>query len=183
MSWRRCSSPTTWRRCCRWPRRRQVRKELGELGVRVIRLGTVPEQMLYDKERLVVEGRQAGRGVVREHRPDAAQFRRRRSPARSKRSACSPRRQATQPGAAARQYVPPSDKVLLASRLLQPREAQKLSFTAPTQPGVYPYVCTYPGHWRRMYGAHLRRRGPGRIPGRSGGLSGASTRCRSRTIC
>jgi putative heme-binding domain-containing protein len=30
---------------------------------------------------------------------------------------------------------------------------QKLSFTAPTKPGVYPYVCTYPGHWRRMYGA------------------------------
>ena len=25
--------------------------------------------------------------------------------------------------------------------------------TPPTQPGVYPYVCTYPGHWRRMYGA------------------------------
>ncbi len=32
-------------------------------------------------------------------------------------------------------------------------ESQKLSFTAPTKPGVYPYVCTYPGHWRRMYGA------------------------------
>jgi putative heme-binding domain-containing protein len=28
-----------------------------------------------------------------------------------------------------------------------------LSFTAPKEPGVYPYVCTYPGHWRRMYGA------------------------------
>jgi putative heme-binding domain-containing protein len=23
----------------------------------------------------------------------------------------------------------------------------------PTAPGVYPYVCTYPGHWRRMFGA------------------------------
>ena len=28
-----------------------------------------------------------------------------------------------------------------------------MRFTAPTKPGVYPYVCTYPGHWRRMYGA------------------------------
>jgi putative heme-binding domain-containing protein len=36
---------------------------------------------------------------------------------------------------------------------LQPRETQKLSFTAPAQPGVYPIVCTYPGHWRRMYAA------------------------------
>ena len=43
--------------------------------------------------------------------------------------------------------------MLLASTLLQPRASEKLSFVAPTQPGVYPYVCTYPGHWRRMYGA------------------------------
>src|SRR5205085_10833530 len=28
-----------------------------------------------------------------------------------------------------------------------------LTFSAPGQPGVYPFVCTYPGHWRRMYGA------------------------------
>jgi putative heme-binding domain-containing protein len=61
--------------------------------------------------------------------------------------------QATQPGAADRQYVPDSKKILLASKLLQPRDSQKLSFTAPSQPGVYPYVCTYPGHWRRMFGA------------------------------
>ncbi len=59
----------------------------------------------------------------------------------------------TQPGALERNYVPPSDKILLASRLLAPRDSQKLSFTAPIKPGVYPYVCTYPGHWRRMYGA------------------------------
>jgi hypothetical protein len=30
---------------------------------------------------------------------------------------------------------------------------EAISFEAPTEPGVYPYVCTYPGHWRRMYGA------------------------------
>ena len=28
-----------------------------------------------------------------------------------------------------------------------------MSFNAPNKPGVYPYVCTYPGHWRRMHGA------------------------------
>jgi putative heme-binding domain-containing protein len=36
---------------------------------------------------------------------------------------------------------------------LQPRQSQRLAITAPSKPGVYPYVCTYPGHWRRMYGA------------------------------
>ena len=47
----------------------------------------------------------------------------------------------------------PSGVVLLTSRLLQPRQVEQLNFTAPNEPGVYPYVCTYPGHWRRMYGA------------------------------
>src|SRR5262249_41898314 len=60
---------------------------------------------------------------------------------------------ATQPGAADRHYVPSSSKVLVSSKLLQPRQGQRLSFTAPSKPGVYPYVCTYPGHWRRMHGA------------------------------
>jgi putative heme-binding domain-containing protein len=59
----------------------------------------------------------------------------------------------TQPDALAREYVPRSGQILVASKLLAPRDSQKISFTAPTKPGVYPYVCTYPGHWRRMYGA------------------------------
>jgi putative heme-binding domain-containing protein len=60
---------------------------------------------------------------------------------------------ATQPGALERQYVPSSEKILVASKLVAPRESQRVAFTAPAQPGVYPFVCTYPGHWRRMYGA------------------------------
>ena len=52
-----------------------------------------------------------------------------------------------------RNYIPKSNKILLGSRLLQTGQSQALSFEAPKQPGVYPYVCTYPGHWRRMYGA------------------------------
>src|SRR5206468_7297892 len=60
---------------------------------------------------------------------------------------------AQQPGALERHYVPASNRILLASHLLSSRQSQKLSFKVPAQPGVYPYVCTYPGHWRRMYGA------------------------------
>ena len=60
---------------------------------------------------------------------------------------------ATQPKAMDRGYVPPSKKVMEASRLVQPRQSQRMKFTAPAKPGVYPFVCTYPGHWRRMHGA------------------------------
>jgi putative heme-binding domain-containing protein len=36
--------------------------------------------------------------------------------------------------------------------MLDGGQTAKLAFTAPTEPGDYPYVCTYPGHWRRMVG-------------------------------
>jgi putative heme-binding domain-containing protein len=49
--------------------------------------------------------------------------------------------------------VPQSPDILAASTLMQPQTTQRVMFEAPTEPGVYPYVCTYPGHWRRMFGA------------------------------
>ena len=49
--------------------------------------------------------------------------------------------------------MPDSPKILFKSLLLPPRGVQKITFTAPTKPGVYPIVCTYPGHWRRMFAA------------------------------
>jgi putative heme-binding domain-containing protein len=131
---------------------RKVRHELGELGVRIVRIGTLPEQMLYDKERLVV---QAGKPVeivfenndMMPHNFVVTQ------PGALEEVGTQADATGNQPDAIARDYVPVSTKILFHSRLLPPRQAQKLHFTAPTQPGVYPYVCTFPGHWRRMYGA------------------------------
>ena len=52
-------------------------------------------------------------------------------------------------------YVPDSPLVLQASRLLQRDETDRLSFTAPENPGEYVFLCTFPGHWTRMYGVML----------------------------
>jgi putative heme-binding domain-containing protein len=41
---------------------------------------------------------------------------------------------------------------LHATKLVPPGQKTKLAFTAPTELGEYPYVCTFPGHWRRMTG-------------------------------
>ena len=59
----------------------------------------------------------------------------------------------SQPGAQEKNFIPPSNLILLGSKLLQPQNSQTLRFNAPAKPGVYPYVCLYPGHWRRMHGA------------------------------
>ena len=131
---------------------KKIRIELGELGVRVIRIGTLPERMSYDKEVIVV---QAGKTVeiIFENidlMPHNLVF---AKPGSMEELGKIAEATATDPDAQLRHFVPKSDKVLLASKLLQPREIQKLSFVAPTKAGVYPYVCTYPGHWMRMHGA------------------------------
>ena len=59
---------------------------------------------------------------------------------------------ATAPDGMAKQFVPASPHVLHATPLVEPRGRFELRFTAPAQPGRYPYVCTFPGHWRMMRG-------------------------------
>ena len=54
--------------------------------------------------------------------------------------------------AADRHYVPDTDDVLFATELVNPRATAALTFTAPTEPGDYPFICTFPGHWRTMQG-------------------------------
>jgi len=56
------------------------------------------------------------------------------------------------PKAAAKNYVPRMPEVLYFTRLLNVDEEVTLQFTAPSQPGDYPFVCTFPGHWRIMNG-------------------------------
>ena len=58
----------------------------------------------------------------------------------------------TAPDAVARHYVPDSPDVLAHTRILDPQKTTTIHFTAPAQPGRYPYVCTFPGHWMLMRG-------------------------------
>ncbi len=55
--------------------------------------------------------------------------------------------------APAREFVPASDAVLAASRLLAAGEHQDIAVDLPEEPGVYPMICTFPGHGLIMYGA------------------------------
>lgn len=59
---------------------------------------------------------------------------------------------ARDPNGAEKQYVPKMPEVLFATKLLNPEESTTLRFTAPSTPGSYPYLCTFPGHWRIMNG-------------------------------
>jgi azurin len=57
-----------------------------------------------------------------------------------------------EPNAQLRGFVPDSPNVLVASRLLNAGESTMMAFDAPTEPGEYPFVCSFPGHWFTMRG-------------------------------
>lgn len=125
-----------------------IRKSLRDLGVRVVVIRTLREQMQYDTRYFAV---QAGKPVqIILENADAMPH----------------NLVVTTPGAfqevaVAGSELPPTyipeknPKMLHALALVQPDESATLSFTAPTQPGEYDYVCTFPAHWPRMYGVML----------------------------
>jgi azurin len=49
-------------------------------------------------------------------------------------------------------YVPESPEVLAATPQIDPNGVYELMFVAPDKPGAYPFLCTFPGHWRTMQG-------------------------------
>ena len=61
-------------------------------------------------------------------------------------------RLAADPQGMAKGYLPVSPKVLQATPLVNPKGRAELKFTAPKTPGRYPFLCTFPGHWRLMRG-------------------------------
>ncbi len=53
---------------------------------------------------------------------------------------------------AEKNYVPAIPQIVASTPLVNPDQTYRLIFTAPAQAGDYPFVCTFPGHWRIMNG-------------------------------
>ena len=50
-------------------------------------------------------------------------------------------------------YVKTGDPNVLASTpIANPGATVEVTFTAPSEPGTYPYICTFPGHFQAMKG-------------------------------
>lgn len=130
---------------------RSYRDRLREVSVRVVRINTVEEEMRYDTAYFAVE---AGRPVqivinnvdLMPHNLVIA------TPGALREVAELGAEVGPTGGSLGKAYVPDSDKVLFATELIQSGRQERLTFTAPTEPGEYPYVCTFPRHWMRMYG-------------------------------
>ena len=56
------------------------------------------------------------------------------------------------PEAANKSYAPDLPEVLQVVPIINAGETHLHHFRAPTKPGEYPYLCTFPGHWQVMKG-------------------------------
>lgn len=130
---------------------KKVRGAIGELGVTIVLVRTIPHLMAYDRKEFVVPvGKPAE--IVFENIDVMPHNLIITAPGAMIEVSEAAERMATQPDAFARQFVPDSKQVLFATKLVQSRETERLAIVAPKEPGDYPFVCTFPGHWRTMNG-------------------------------
>ncbi len=54
--------------------------------------------------------------------------------------------------AAANDYLPEEIPLVARTEMASAGQTVTVTFTAPDEPGEYPFVCTFPGHWRTMSG-------------------------------
>ena len=56
------------------------------------------------------------------------------------------------PDAARESYVPRGKEVIAHTNVVNPGTEFAIYFHAPQAPGSYPFICTFPGHWKAMQG-------------------------------
>ncbi|MEM9996748.1 MAG: plastocyanin/azurin family copper-binding protein [Bacteroidota bacterium] len=53
------------------------------------------------------------------------------------------------------EYVPDDPAVFAYTPMSLPGQTVQVTFTAPTEPGRYRYICTFPGHYSLMQGVMI----------------------------
>ncbi|HEY7115387.1 MAG TPA: plastocyanin/azurin family copper-binding protein [Tepidisphaeraceae bacterium] len=128
-----------------------IRKTLRGLAVRVVLFHTLTEQMMFDLRYFTVE---AGKPVqiILQNDDTMPHNMVITAPGALQEIAITAGALTPPDDPKAKAFVPESPKVIAWTHLVQPGESETLSFTVPSKPGNYGFLCTYPGHWVKMYG-------------------------------
>ena len=133
----------------------------------VVRLSTVPNEMKYSAPELTVAPGQIVEVIFTN--PDQMQHNFVLAAPNSLEQVGAAADQLSQrPGAAAQDYVPDIPQIIFKTKLVDAGQTWTFQFTAPAAAGDYPYVCTYPNHWRLMKGVLHVVAPAGRGGGRGG---------------
>jgi azurin len=116
-----------------------------------VRIGCLPERMLYDTTTFTVSSGQPVKLVL--SNPDVTQHNLVIGlPGSLEELGLAGNEMAKDPAGLSKGFIPESDKILHHTKLLDQGTSETLRFHAPEKPGVYPYLCTFPGHWILMKG-------------------------------
>jgi putative heme-binding domain-containing protein len=124
-----------------------------------VRIECVPERMLYTVTRFTAQAGQPVKLVLTN--PDATDHNLVIvQPGAQEEMGMAANEMARDPRNASSDFLPSDKKhlILQATPLIGPTRKSKihvLRFQAPTEPGIYPYICTFPGHWVVMTGEML----------------------------
>ena len=120
-------------------------------GEIVINLGTLPGKMLFDKEVFEVP---AGKTVSilfdnRDQMPHNVLI---LEPGSIEKVGVAADNMASLEDGYEKNFVPELKEVLFSTPLVNSNIVYQLDFIAPDTPGDYPFICSFPGHWRVMQG-------------------------------
>lgn len=127
------------------------RKDLAEINI-----SCVPERMRFTRDRFTVKAGQPVKIVFTN--PDATDHNIViASPGSMEAVGTAANEMARDPENMKSDFIPASMKssIIAHSRMIGPMRKSRVDvirFTAPTEPGEYPYLCTFPGHWVIMNG-------------------------------
>ncbi|MCB9949531.1 MAG: c-type cytochrome [Planctomycetaceae bacterium] len=128
----------------------------GQKNLKSVRMGCVPERMKYTVESFYAKPGQPVKIVF--ENPDATNhnlvF---VQPGAVADVGVAANAMAKDPKNAESDFLPAdkADLIMYATPMIGPTKPQQITvlrFEAPTEPGVYPYLCTFPGHWIIMQG-------------------------------
>jgi len=127
-----------------------------QADLKVMSIGCVPERMLFTVTHFTAESGQPVKLVFTN--PDATDHNLVIvQPGAAEEVGTASNEMAKDPKNASSDFIPSEKKHLIiqATPLIGPSRKAKvfvLRFKAPEKPGIYPYICTFPGHWVVMNG-------------------------------
>ena len=134
----------------------RVRKELLDLGVSVFAVKTVREQMRYDVQRIVVEAGKPFEIIFENDDMMPHNLIVMQPGSREIVGAVTDKMQPQQLDRQGRAFIPAdrnlARRIIAGTKLIEPGQKATLKLTAPTKLGTYDYVCTFPEHWKVMFG-------------------------------
>jgi azurin len=120
-------------------------------NLKVVEISCIPERIMYTLNEFSVEAGQAVKLIftnpdVTQHNLVIAE------PGSLEELGLAANEMAKDPDGLKKGFIPDSKKILHHTPMLNLDEGYVLRFMAPKRAGVYPYLCTFPGHWIVMKG-------------------------------